>query len=58
MTINNWQDKIIKKVNEKAQKKGVRCDDSHPLFEYISEITKTKVKTLKEYKQLIESEDK
>ena len=47
----NWQDKIIKKVNEKAKKEGVKCDCSHPFFHRIIAIQNSKEKTITQHKQ-------
>lgn len=47
----NWQDKIIKKVNEKAKKEGVKCDCSHPFFHRIIAIQSSKEKTITKHKQ-------
>ena len=47
----NWQDKIIKKVNEQAKKEGVRCDCSHPFFHRIIAIQSSKEKTITKHKQ-------
>ena len=47
----NWQDKIIKKVNEQAKKAGVICDDSHPFFYRIIAIQNSKEKTITKHKQ-------
>ena len=47
----NWQDKIIKKVNEQAKKEGVICDCSHPFFHRIIAIQSSKEKTITKHKQ-------
>jgi len=47
----NWQDKIIKKVNEQAKKQGVSCDCSHPFFHRIIAIQSSKEKTITKHKQ-------
>ena len=47
----DWQDKIIKKVNEKDKKEGVRCDCSHPFFHRIIAIQNSKEKTITQHKQ-------
>jgi len=47
----DWQDKIIKKVNEQAKKEGVICDCSHPFFHRIIAIQSSKEKTITKHKQ-------